>query len=240
MGSDFLFLDEPTNNLDRAAIDGLVSFLKLSQATCLIISHDKKFLNKIVSSVFEIADEKITEYAGNYKSYTQAKKKEYLDQQDQYIKQQEEYDRMGLSKKNLLTKATRLANKGNTKDGDKGDGSNKVAKRLARQAKAIQSRVGQIEEVEKPKEEGSITLAIVPENVSTGSIQIDNLHFAYPESDFSLTIKELTIASTDKLLIQGANGEGKSTFLKLLLGDLSPQHGTITIAADLSRLLRTA
>ncbi|HMT26770.1 MAG TPA: ATP-binding cassette domain-containing protein [Candidatus Absconditabacterales bacterium] len=232
-GGDLLLLDEPTNNLDISAIDGLINLLKESLASCLIISHDKAFLNEVVTKVFEIDSGKLTEYSGDYDFYEKEKMQQYENQLLEYQRQQEEYDRMEESKRNLQNKAHVIGNRGNTKDNDKGDGASKVAKKLASQARNIASRIERMKEVEKPKEKKPIEFILETTELPEGKIRIENLTYSYPDNDsFELSVKDLNFNAKDKILITGENGQGKSTFIKLLTNKLG-NNGMIEISPSI-------
>jgi ATP-binding cassette subfamily F protein 3 len=101
-------LDEPTNDLDSSSIEGLVSFLKESLASCLIVSHDKDFLNNVTKKIFEISDNKIIQYSGNYDFYEQQKTLAYQQGLEAYMRQEEEALRIKKTTQELKQKASNI------------------------------------------------------------------------------------------------------------------------------------
>ncbi len=225
---DLLLLDEPTNDLDASSIEWLVSFLKESIASCLIVSHDKAFLNDVVRKIFEINDKSIVQYSGNYDFYEKAKLLAYQQSVDAYERQTEEEIRIKKVAQEIKQKASSIGNRWNIRDNDKWDWAAKVEKKLAKAAKSIQNRVNRMEKVEKPKVKKPIQLHFMPSEEPLWWIHIEDLAFSYAgNKTFNLTLSSLTISSEDKLLISWWNGGGKSTFLKLLIGELSPDSWLI-------------
>lgn len=225
---DLLLLDEPTNDLDSTSVDGLITFLKESISSCLIVSHDKIFLNSVVKKIFEIHDNQIIQYSGDYAFYEAQKTLEYTQNVEAYERQKEEEARVKKATQELKQKAQNIGNKGNTRDNDKGDWSSKVEKKLAKSAKTMQNRIEKMEKIEKPKVKKPIQINFSPLEEPIWWIEISNLSFTYHNNkDFKLYVPSLSIWKDDKLLIHWWNGEWKSTFLKLLTGELEQETGDI-------------
>lgn len=226
---DLLLLDEPTNDLDSSSIDGLIHFLKECLASCLIVSHDKVFLNKVVKKIFEINDSKIIQYSWNYDFYEQQKQLAYQQNIDAYEKQEEEKKRIKETTRDLMQKAQNIWNKWNSRDNDKGDWSSKVEKKLARSAKNISNRIEKMKNVDKPDIKKPMQITFAPLEEFTWWIAVEGLKFSYQGNDaFRLEMDSLVISNNDKILLYWENGSGKSTFLKLLTGDLTPRVGAIS------------
>ncbi len=229
---DLLLLDEPTNNLDSWSIEGLISFLRESVASCLIISHDRDFLNGVVTKVFEIDDHKkqIVEYGGNYDLYEREKWSQHQNQLLAHQRQQEEFDRIEEAKKNLQNRAASIANKGNARDNDKGDGASKVAKKLSRAASTMANRIEQMDKVEKPMQKKPLELMLDLPVLPQGGIEVSNLKYVYPsEASFQLQVDSFSLRGNDKVLISWDNGQGKSTFVKLITANLFPSKGSVNL-----------
>ena len=231
---DLLLLDEPTNDLDASSVQGLVTFLKDSLSSCLIVSHDKNFLNSVVKKIFEIRDNQIIQYSWDYAFYEEQKAQEYAQNLDAYERQIEEEVRIKKATQELKQKAQNIGNKGNTRDNDKGDWSSKVEKKLAKSAKNMQNRIERMEKIEKPKVKRPIQITFSPSEEPTWWMDISDISFTYQgNKDFRLHLASLSIWAHDKLLIHWWNGEWKSTFLKLLIGELQQDTGSITRAKSL-------
>lgn len=220
---DLLLLDEPTNDLDASSIQGLTDFLKESLASCLIVSHDKVFLNNVVKKIFEIHDNKIIQYSWNYDFYEKQKNLEHHKKVEAYERQVEEELRVKKVVQELKQKASNIWSKGNTRDNDKWDWSSKVEKKLAKSAKNMQNRIDRVEKLEKPRVKRPIHIWFVPSEEITKWIDIEDLIFQYEwNSDFKLKVPAFSIWSKDKILVYWGNGEGKTTFLKILTWELTP------------------
>lgn len=227
---DLLLLDEPTNNLDSQSIAWLTDFLRSSIASCLIVSHDRDFLNGIVTKVIEIDDIKhdIVEYTWNYDFYEQQKETEFQNQLLAHQRQQEEFERIEISSRNLKDKASRIMNSGNTRDNGWWDKWSKVAKKLSKTAKAISGRIDRVDKVERPGKKRPLELNLDSANLPMWGIEISGLEFKYKKEDkFTLHIPSLSIGWNDKLLVQWDNWQWKSTFIKLLTWELAPDSWNI-------------
>jgi len=230
---DVLLLDEPTNNLDSNSIEWLTSYIQSSLASCLIISHDRHFLNEIVNKVFEIEDtkKKILEYTGNYDFYEEEKQRQYNRLSEWFIQQEDEIKRI---KKTIQEKKERAAKWANTTRTD----NDKWARNSAREwaewsnkvAKWLQQRIEQMDKLEKPAKKKDIELILDVNELPMGDIIISNIKYTYHGSDdFSLNIPEATIGYKDKVIVSWDNGQGKSTFIKLLTWELTTDIWTIRI-----------
>ncbi|MDF2546632.1 MAG: thiamine transporter substrate-binding protein [Anaerosolibacter sp.] len=206
---DILMLDEPTNHLDIEATEWLEGFLKTYKGTILIISHDRYFLDEIVDKVFEIENTTLTIYQGNYSSYVDKKKilfeqqlKEYESQQKEILRQEEIIRRF------------------------KQHGTEKLAKR----ARSREKRLEHVEVIDRPLWYNKRTKIRFETQVKSGDdvLKVENLsksfgdHRLFGDVDFQ-------VYRGDKIGLIGPNGIGKSTLLKILLGRLPHDTGTIKI-----------
>lgn len=230
-GWDLLLLDEPTNDLDKTSVQWLITLLKQSIASCLIVSHDKDFLNNVVKRIYEVDNWEIIQYSWDYSFYEKQKQQEYDNQLSDYERQIEEEKRIKKTVNELKWKAKGIWTKGNTRDNDKWDWSSKVEKKLAQAAKNIQNRIDRMEKVDKPIVRKPINLRFLTSEMPVWSIRIENLVYSYGESkDFKLDVKILELNNKDRLLIYGDNWQGKTTLLKLITWDLQPNSGKISIS----------
>ena len=230
---DLILLDEPTNDLDRESIIWLTEALKESLAACLIISHDKEFLNNVVTNIYEIEWWNINSYTWNYDFYEQQKLNNYSREKELYERQQEEEKRIKQQTAELRQKAHQIWKSGNTRDNDKWDWAAKVEKKLAQRAKALEWRLERIEKIKKPTAHKPLQINLYGYSEPAWNIQIDSQTFNYWE-EFTLKIPNITIWKQDKVLIQWDNWTGKSTFIKLLLWDLESKTWSIHINPLLS------
>lgn len=232
---DLMLLDEPTNNLDLESIRWLTKFINSSNSSFLIISHDKDFLNNVVTKIFEINDitKKIVEYSWDYEFYTRSKEIEYNNKLLEYEQNMQEYTSMKKASKDLHQKADKIIKKWNAKDNDKWDWWAKVAKKLDSAAKAMRTRMDKIDMQEKPRPKKPLRLSLNSWVKVTWSIKIDNIKYTYPNSNFTLRIKSIDINNNDKIRIKWQNGQWKSTFIKILMWEIKTSniyiHNSINI-----------
>ncbi len=227
---DLLLLDEPTNDLDTSSIEWLTTLLKESLTSCLIVSHDKEFLNNVTKKIFEINNNKIIQYSWNYDFYERQKKMEYEKNIEAYERQQEEELRIKKVTQELKQKAQSIGNKWNLRDNDKWDWASKVEKKLAKSAKNMQNRIDRMEQIEKPKIKKPTQIMFNPSEEIVWWIDVNSVKFKYEDNDdFELNIKNINFSSKDKIIIYWENWSGKSTFLKLIKWDLNPTNWYINI-----------
>ena len=206
---DILLLDEPTNNLDIATIRWLENILNERNSTMIIISHDRHFLNQVCTHMADLDYGKITIYPGNYDDFMEASSQARLRQQNANAKAKE-----------------RIA-----------DLQDFVRRFSANKSKAKQatSRVKLIEKLRpedvKPSSRQYPWIRFdydEKEKLHRQAVEIENLTFAYPGSERKIFKDfDFTLNAGDRLAIIGENGVGKTTLLKLLMGELEPQYGTI-------------
>ncbi len=203
---DILLLDEPTNHLDINAIQWLEEYLKSYKNAVVIVSHDREFLDKIVSSVYEIERGRITKYSGNYSAFAIKKRLDWDKQQKEYIAQQKEIAHLSGLVERFRYKATKAA--------------------------MAQSKLKQIERmdvVEAPElaDTRSFHVNFEPEYESVKLVlSVKDLEIGY---DKPLSTISLQVMRGEKIGIIGDNGLGKSTFLKTIVGRIPALGGTISI-----------
>ena len=213
---DLLLLDEPTNHLDIKGIQWLENFLKASKQAVLVISHDRAFLDEVVTRILEIEDGQMFTFSGNYTFYVKQKKQQLEELQKNYDLQQKELQRLRL----MIRRYRQWGNEGDNE-------------KFFKKAKELEKRLAKIEEIRPPKKQGkrleglqeasrSGTEVAIAEDL--GIIRGDRLLFS--ESEF-------TIFRGEKIAVLGENGAGKSTLLKLILGEIEPDEGIIRIGASI-------
>ena len=203
---DILLLDEPTNHLDIDAIEWLEEYLKTYKNAVVIVSHDREFLDKTVSIVYELERGKITRYSGNYSDFAEKKRIDWEKQQKEYIFQQKEIARLSGLVERFRYKASKAA--------------------------MAQSKLKQIEQmdiVEAPEvaDTRSFYVNFEPEYRSVKLVlSAKDLVIGY---DKPLSTISLNITRGEKVGILGGNGLGKSTFLKTIVNKLPPLSGKFSI-----------
>ncbi|MDO9581443.1 MAG: ABC-F family ATP-binding cassette domain-containing protein [Bacteroidales bacterium] len=234
---DVLLLDEPTNNLDMRSIIWLENFIKQSSASCLIVSHDRRFLDNIITGVVQINPRKkdIIEESGDYSSFMQRRQEEFERQKQEYEKNQEKISDLT----EVARKKKQWARKGakqTTGDKDKflrGYQRDRSSK-LGSNANVINKKIEKLQKkMERPIQEKVLNIDLELQEVSNrNSIQLNQLEAGY-ESGFSLKPVSLSIGYGEKIVFIGDNGSGKSTLLKTIAGDIGSLSGEMRLGKDL-------
>lgn len=234
---DLLLLDEPTNNLDLPAIIWLENFLQRTDASCLIVSHDRRFLDKLVSKVFEIDwfDRDINEFTGSYSDYLDYREAKVRREQEQYEAQEREKKRLVASvrqKKQWAERGSRQTTKDNDKyvRGYRRDQSAKVAQG----AKSIEKQIEQMDELEVTKQRSRLVIPLVAEDSEAKhAITVEDV-CVKRSSGFQLGPVNLQIGYGSRIGIIGPNGSGKSTLLKVISGECKPTSGRVIVGSSLN------
>ena len=205
---DILLLDEPTNNLDINTIRWLEDVLNERNATMIIISHDRHFLNQVCTHMADLDYGKITTYAGNYDDFMEASTQARERQANANAKAKERIAELqtfvrrfsaNASKAKQATSRLKLIDKLKPED----------VKPSSRQYPWIRFDFDEKDKLHRQ------------------AVEIENLCFAYPDSEPLFKNLSLNINGGEKIAIIGENGVGKTTLLKLLQGELTPTAGTI-------------
>ena len=211
---DLLLLDEPTNHLDIYTLSWLEDFIKNYKGSVILVSHDRYFLDKTITKVFAIDKSKIKTYFGNYTAYVELYKQEMEAQEQAYVTQQKKIASMEETiRKNRAWGAA------------SSEKAYKVAKQLER-------KIDEMDKVERPREQRGMALNFNQETRSGKKVLLfEDVSFAYGD----LTILKdgnFEIAYQEKVGIIGPNGCGKTTIIELVLQNLKPSGGTITIGSN--------
>lgn len=203
---DFLFLDEPTNHLDMEMLEWLEGYLLSYRGGILIVSHDRYFMDRIVTGVVELDHHKTTTYRGNYSRYV-AQREERLkadtiayEKQQEYIKKTEEYIdkyRAGIKSK---------------------------------MARGRQSQLNRLERLEAPGTSHSLDFKFPPAAMSADKVLVlDHVSIGYKTDDPIIDDVSIVVRRGESVALIGPNGAGKSTMVKAIVGELFPIEGHIDI-----------
>lgn len=203
---DFLFLDEPTNHLDMEMLEWLEGYLSSYRGGILIVSHDRYFMDRIVTGVVELDHHKATTYRGNYSRYV-AQREERLkadtiayEKQQEYIKKTEEYIdkyRAGIKSK---------------------------------MARGRQSQLNRLERLEAPETSHSLDFKFPPAAMSADKVLVlDHVSIGYKTDDPIIDDVSMVVRRGESVALIGPNGAGKSTMVKAIVGELFPTDGHIDI-----------
>jgi ATP-binding cassette subfamily F protein 3 len=235
--ADVLFLDEPTNNLDLPALIWLEDFLKNSKATCVMISHDRRFIDHTVSKIFALDwnTHKLAIANGTYSDYLEMLHKQFERQLKQHEEQGEEIERLKETARDLKEKSQKGSRKSGS-DNDKmlqGFNRNKAGE-SGRKAKTIKKRIDKIDRIEEPIKRKALFLNLSAEKgYGNRDIQLKNVIAGFPHGFHTKPIS-MEIPFGKRIGIIGPNGSGKSTLLKTITGKLPPLSGDIFIGSGLS------
>jgi ATP-binding cassette subfamily F protein 3 len=199
---DILLLDEPTNHLDIPAVEWLEQYMQSYDRAVVFVSHDRFFLDQVAGAVYELQDKKLKRYAGNYTAYRKQKQKDFALQKKAYERQQEEIARLNELIAQFKNKAKKAA--------------------FARSRKTILERM---EKIECPREDDAHMFTGPIDPLVTGSkwvLEAEHLKIGYDRALLELSLK---VRRGQKIGIIGANGSGKSTFLKTVAGLVEPLGG---------------
>lgn len=235
-GVDLLLLDEPTNNLDLPALIWLEDFLQKSGAACIVVSHDRRFLDRVVRKIFEIDwyTHTLNITGGTYSDYLEMAAKRIVRQKEEYRLQQEEIERLNDRARQKRIDADRGARWMGT-DNDKflrGFKRDQAGK-SSRVAKSLEKRIEQMDKIEKPVERDPFEISLEAETVSgTLNIRLINVVAGYADG-FRVGPVSFEVGYGDRVGIMGLNGSGKSTLLKTITGQLLPLSGKIEIGSGI-------
>ncbi|WP_394679759.1 ribosomal protection-like ABC-F family protein [uncultured Exiguobacterium sp.] len=214
MEPNLLILDEPTNHLDFAAVEWLEQFLRDYTGTILLVSHDRVFLDAVVTSIVELEDGELTTYIGNYSAFVVERERRLMEQFHAYQEQQKKIKKM----KEAIRRLRQWANE-----------ASPPSEKLFRKAKSMERALERIERIKRPQLEAKT--ADVSFSSTDHSSQVvfraEELSYAYGTRHIFDTVS-FEIMAQDRIAIVGTNGSGKSTLLSLLLDELSPDAGTLT------------
>lgn len=203
---DFLFLDEPTNHLDMEMLEWLEGYLSSYRGGILIVSHDRYFMDRIVTGVVELDHHKATTYRGNYSRYVLQRDERLkadsiaYEKQQEYIKKTEEYIdkyRAGIKSK---------------------------------MARGRQSQLNRLERLEEPIISHSLDFKFPPATMSADKVLVlDHVSIGYDTNKPIIDDISLVVRRGESVALIGPNGVGKSTMVKSIVGELVPLNGHIDI-----------
>lgn len=210
---DLLILDEPTNHLDIETLAWLEQFLQNYDGAILIVSHDRYFLDKVVTQVYEVSQKTTYKYPGNYSNYLTQKAERYEREMKQFEKQQDEVAKLNdFIQKNIARAST---------------------------TKRAQSRRKQLERMElmdRPNdgEKGASFSFDIERQSGNEVLKVDNLSIGYEENQFIVKNINLRATRQDSIALVGPNGIGKSTLLKGLMNKLPFVSGEIQFGSNVA------
>jgi ATP-binding cassette subfamily F protein 3 len=212
---DLLLLDEPDNHLDLEAKAWLEQYIQSYPGTVLIISHDRRLLDRAVKKIFELEDGKISDYAGNYSYYFEERQRRLLKEYELYTLQQNEIKRLEASMRQLK-------------------GWAKLSDKMSSRAEYMAKRVEQArqEAIDRPiLIRDKIKVNLDPDRSGKKVLEVKGLSKSFNGQELFEPF-DFTILYGERVGIVGANGSGKTTLLKTMLEMIPADAGTVKIGAS--------
>ncbi|ASN07071.1 ABC-F family ATP-binding cassette domain-containing protein [Virgibacillus necropolis] len=207
-----LILDEPTNHLDIETLGWLENYLASYPGAVTIVSHDRYFLDKTVSIVYEISYHKVRKYHGTYSKYLEKRALDYEQEMKEFEKQQSEIKQLEeFVQKNIVRAST------------------------TKRAQSRRKKLEKMDKLDRPKGDESSAKFSFDSTKRSGNdvLKINNLAFRYSDGDrFLFENMNLTINRGDSIALVGPNGIGKTTLLKMITGQYQPSTGSIQIGTN--------
>jgi ATP-binding cassette subfamily F protein 3 len=209
---DVLLLDEPTNHLDFNAVEFLEDYLARSRRAYLVVTHDRRFLDRVAEEIVDLENGKLTAYSGGYTSYRRQKAERVLsatrafEKQQEFIEKEKEYIRRNIAGVN------------------------------SRQAKGRRTKLERVERLERPTEDTtSVTFRFDAARVGGRTfLRANHLNAGYAEGVPIVRDVSFELLRGERMAILGENGTGKTTLLKTLVGRLPPLSGSVAPGHDVS------
>ena len=207
--TDILLLDEPTNHLDLHATEWLEEYIRNFRGTVVAISHDRYFLDRIVTRVIEVADGKAEFYSGNYSFYAVEKERRFQERMKQYQKEQAKIEQLERAADQLRLWAFQGMDK------------------TYRRAISMEKRIERMRTTSKPTKARKMDARFnTAEFHGDEVLSVRNLATSFGEKHLfdGITLK---VEGGERIALIGDNGTGKSTLIKMIMGELYPDDGRI-------------
>lgn len=217
MEPDLLLLDEPTNHLDLKSVEWLENYLNSYQGSLLIISHDRYFLDNTIERIVEIKNGANEDYSGNYSYYQKERKRRYEQRLREYKNQQKKI-------KELEDAIEQLYIWGRSRDSEK----------MFKRAKAMEKRLERIDRLEKPQLKGKKMKLELDSEIRGGDdvLFVEDLTKSFEELKLFQDLS-FELHRSDKAAIIGDNGTGKSTILRVIMGEINADQGETRIGTNI-------
>ena len=207
--TDILLLDEPTNHLDLHATEWLEEYIRAFRGTVVVISHDRYFLDRIVTRVIEVLDGKAEFYSGNYSFYAVEKERRYQERMKQYLKEQAKIQQLEKAAEQLRLWAFQGMDK------------------TYRRAISMEKRIERMRTTAKPTKAKNMDARFsTAEFYGDEVLSLRGVSKSYEEKHLfdGITLK---VEGGERIALIGDNGTGKSTLIKMIVGELYPDDGRI-------------
>ena len=212
---ELLLLDEPSNHLDIKSVEWLEEYLSSYNGTMVIVSHDRYFLDRVVNKIIELESDGVQIYHGNYSKYVAEKELRFLLAMKEYENQQRKI-------KKMEEQIQRYRIWGEMRDSDK----------MYKRAKELEKRLEKIDRINKPivdKKSANFQLKGV-ERTGKEVVKVSDIKKSFGLKKLFKDVN-FTLFYNDSMCILGENGTGKSTILKIILNEISPDEGGVKIGS---------
>ncbi|MBN1994431.1 MAG: ABC-F family ATP-binding cassette domain-containing protein [Anaerolineae bacterium] len=205
---DLLLLDEPTNHLDLASVEWLENYLQNWPGALVVVAHDRYFLDKVVTRVWEMSFGAVETYRGNFSHYVMQRAKRLERRQKEYAAQQE-----AMAKEEDFIQRN-------------------LAGQRSKEAKGRRKRLERVERVERPRQHKHLNLPLQA-TLRSGDLVLatHDLVVGYPDDEPLFTCPDLEIRRGNRVALLGPNGAGKTTFIKTILEQVAPKQGAVRLGA---------
>ena len=209
--TDILLLDEPTNHLDLHATEWLEDYLLHFHGTVLAISHDRWFLDRVVQRCIEISDGKAEFYSGNYSFYVEERQRRFDEKLKKYEKDQAKIEQLTRAAEQMHLWAFMGADK------------------LHKRAFSMEKRIEKLSQSEKPTERKKLSVKFREREFSGDEVLVaDNVSKRFGERTLFSGV-DLLVEGGERIALIGDNGTGKSTLVKLIMGEEKPDTGYLSL-----------
>lgn len=218
MDTHILLLDEPTNHLDISAVEWLEEYLETFNGTVVVISHDRYFLDKVAEKIVEIEGGVAVSYEGNYSKYALLKEQKRIEQLQHFEQEQKKI-------KQLENAVKRMHDWANRADSAK----------LHKRAFGMEKRLDRMQNsaTQKPKNDRRLSQTFkIDEFSGMEVLALKGIQKSFEQRKI-LDDVDLLVKKNDRLVLLGNNGTGKTTLLKIVLGELSPDAGLVRIGPSI-------
>ena len=207
--TDILLLDEPTNHLDLRATEWLEDYLLHFKGTVLSISHDRWFIDRVAQRCIEIVDGKAEFYSGGYSFYLEERQRRFEEKMRKYEKDQAKIEQ--------LTRAAEQMHLWAFMGNDK----------LHKRAFSMEKRIEKLSHTEKPTEQKKLSVKFRQREFEGDEVLVmEGLSKSFGEKKLFSDL-DLTVTGGERIALIGDNGTGKSTLVKLIMGDETPDAGYV-------------
>ena len=209
--TDILLLDEPTNHLDLHATEWLEEYLLHFRGTVLVISHDRWFLDRVVQRSIEISDGKAEFYSGNYSFYVEERQRRFEEKLKKYEKDQAKIEQLTRAAEQMHLWAFMGADK------------------LHKRAFSMEKRIEKLSQSEKPTERRKLSVKFKEREFNGDEVLVaDNVSKSFGNRTLFSGVA-LLVEGGERIALIGDNGTGKSTLVKLIMGEEQPDTGYLAL-----------